>query len=571
MENKKFKRYGKAELLAVIVVITTVWMYWMNMKTGFCWDELTSYGVANSNYSLWFNTREGEVELHELVENYIFGDTVGEFVQNISNFVKQTMKDGYKSSDLYKIYRQYQTQDYQLAWKDKEDIYDYLTVNEGERFHIFSIYECNWEDVHPPLYHIMLNAVCSLFIGQMSKWFAFVVNVLALWGTCLCIYGIMKKIGMKHNGALFTVLVYGLGAGAASTAIYLRMYAMLTLMVVALVYQHICLRENGYNLKKRDSATLIIIIVLGYLTQYFFCVVAFALFLLTVVDMIRSKNSKKLRKYILHFGLAVLIGLCLWPFGIKHMFLRGRGTEAIENIGQTSRYLEQIRGYLMVTGQQVFGNAVLGIAIGILLIIAYVIYRKKNNSINIHLTNSHYYIIIPAIFYLFVISIISPEVSERYVTCIFPLITMWTIFIFSQVINKYKKAIAISGLIIYSICSFIAGPVFMRIIPLKEKVVLNSYRENACIFVDKGENSSYQMHLDELACYDKLLIVYNDSMEDLFTVELPENVVVYVSCLLEMEDVKQWFQINTDYTNLEILLTPEEEYGGAGILYLSKS
>lgn len=36
------------------------------------------------------------------------------------------------------------------------------------------------------------------------------------------------------------------------------------------------------------------------------------------------------------------------------------------------------------------------------------------------------------------ISTISANVRGRYVTCVFMLFTMWTVFIFGQVLNKYK-------------------------------------------------------------------------------------------------------------------------------------
>ena len=247
MKNRKW-----IELVAVILAVTCVWLYWMNLKTGYTWDELTSYGAANSNFTLWMPTHRGEIELSDIVQENILGDSFGEFIENISTFIKQTITGGYKSSELYKFYRQYQTQEYYLYWMDKDDIYNYLTVNRGERFNILSILVCDWDDTHPPLYHIVLNAVCSLWPGQISKWFGFLINIFSLWMVCIFVYGTIKRLGGGHYTGLLTVFLYGMSVGAVSTVIYIRMYAMLTAMVMALLYQHMRLRDTNYQLDGKE-------------------------------------------------------------------------------------------------------------------------------------------------------------------------------------------------------------------------------------------------------------------------------------------------------------------------------
>lgn len=566
MENRKLIGKEKIQVLIVILMVTFIWGYWMNLKTGFNWDELTSYGAANSNYSLWFHSREQEIELGELVDTYIWGDSVGEFAANLSTFIKQTIENGYKSSDLYKVYRKYQTQETKLSWAGKEDIYDYLTVNKGEQLNIASIYECNWEDTHPPLYHILLNAVCSLFPGVMSKWFGFVINIAALWGTCVFVYGIMRRLGAGHGVAVLTIAVYGSSVGAASTALYIRMYALMTLAVVALIFQHMCLKEKEYQISRKVFLFLVLNIVLGYLIQYYFCIVALVVFIISVIDMLSKKYYRECKKYTLCFLFSAVVGLCIWPFGVKHMFLRGRGPEALSNLGEGSRYGAQLSGYLTVIKEQVFVNgAVCTLVVAMLALSILLLYRRRKKLSEGKLN----LILIPVLIYLLFVAIISPEVSERYIACVYPLFMVIILFIFDKALLKNRKWIAIFAFVAFAIISFQAKPSFLPIIGDKESEMLKKYSEKACIYVEK--NYCYQMHLMELADYQKVMIVNWEHLDYLFNGEtdLPDEIVLYVSCLLEPEEIIEEFKENTDYSQFDILLDNTEEYGEANVFFLS--
>lgn len=562
-----YTKYRKwIELAAVILAVTCVWIYWMNLKTGYSWDELTSYGASNSNYSLWMPTHKGEVELSDIVHDYILGDSLEEFIENISTFIKQTISGGYKSSELYKIYRQYQTQEYSLYWMDKDSIYDYLTVDKGERLNILSIMECDWEDTHPPLYHIALNAVCSLWPGQISKWFGFIINIISLWVVCIFIYGIVKRLRSDHYTALFTVFLYGMSVGAASTVIYIRMYAMLTAMVIALLYQHMRLRDTNYNLNGKNSFFLILNIVLGYLTQYYFCIVAVAIFGVAVFDLFYKKKYSELKKYFICFVVAAGIGLCLWPFGIKHMFLKGRGSEAIAHFGQFDRYFGQVLDFLKITVIQTLTNVCLGFIILVLLVGIFVFLVKKRK-----LDIGQIYLGVPIAFYVLLVSIVSPEAGTRYISCIFPIVVIGVINIFDLGILKARQAIAIIGAVIYCICAWMTGPDHMEIISVQERTVINEYSDKACVYVE--DIYCYQRHLTELAQYDKCLIVSWDNIEELIEepVELPEEFVLYVSSVIEEDAVINWFIENMEYTKIKVLLTREQEYAGTSIYFVSRS
>lgn len=609
------------ELIAVILAVSCLWVSWMNQKTGYCWDDLTSYGAANSSYSLWMPTEKGKLELKDVVKGRLLGNSFGEFIGNISRFFRQTMEGGYSSSDLYQAYQSYRTQEMTPYWIEKEDIYEYLTVQKGERLNILSIMECDWEDTHPPLYHIALNAVCSLFPGQMSKWFAFTVNLISLQAACGLVYLIMKELRKSHPTALLTVAVYGMSAGAISTAVYLRMYAMLTAMVLALVYLHLTLAGRGYRMNRRGSVRMICIWVLGYLTQYYFCIAAAALALVAVWNMLHRGLYRECRAYLGRIMLAAVIGLVLWPFGIKHMFLTGRGSEAVSNFADPVNVFLRLTGYLQVIVRQVMAGWWILLLVAGLLAVNRIFLRKgkeadgsirvsgqanplkgrrpEKNTAGENMPGENIsegtasdmrkavwdskipaamYLWTLVIFYILLVTVASPGAETRYIACIFPVVVIGIMCeldsagrdgIGKRIPKRLRATGAVAGVLIYFMSTCIIGPEYVEKLSEREEAILQEYSDKACIYVE--EIFCYQRHLMELTRYDRCLIVNWGRIGDaLKQAELPEEAVLYVSTVLDGNEVTEWFLKNTDYRNVDLLLDRTEEYADTGIYYLSK-
>lgn len=569
-KEKRQKRF-LIEFIILVLAVTCIWLYWMNLKTGYSWDDLTSYGAANSNYSLWMPAQKGEMTLGDVVEEQLLGDSFSDFVGNLTHFFKQTISGGYQSSDLYQAYQQYRNQDEELYWMDKEDIYDYLTVQEGERLNLFSILECNWEDTHPPLYHIVLNAVCSAFPGEMSKWFGFTVNMLSLWVASVLVYMIMKSLGRTHGEALLAVAVYGVSNGAISTVVYLRMYAMLTAFVLALLYQHIRLSQKSYQLSRRDSVWLILNLAAGYLTQYYFCFAAAVLAGIAVCSMLKKGLKKECGAYVGRLLLAAVIGMCVWPFGIKHMFLTGRGSQAVGNFRNLDSFLMQLADFLKTIVKNVFANPI--ILIVAFIAAGYLVVVKKEKKYmdggEQKIALRRIYIWPLVILYLLLATVASPVAGTRYISCIFPVIVIGVMDILESGVRKNRFLFAVSGLLIYFICSSIVEPEYVDRRSDKEEAVLREYKNNACIYIE--EIYCYQRHLTELAEYERCMIVNWESREGLLNskIELPGSAVLYVSSVVDDREVVDWILDHTSYTAAEILVPATEEYAGTAIYYLT--
>ena len=92
--------------------------------------------------------------------------------------------------------------------------------------------------MHPPLFYMLVHLVSSIAYGVFSKYIIFAINLVFMLLTCYTIRKIFILFDKKYLG-LIAILFYGLSMGAASTAVFLRMYAMLLLNVFIFEFTNI--------------------------------------------------------------------------------------------------------------------------------------------------------------------------------------------------------------------------------------------------------------------------------------------------------------------------------------------
>ena len=123
-------------------------------------------------------------------------------------------------------------------WISGSSFSDYLTA-EGHAHEYLNVYENQIADVHPPLYYLFVHAVCSLFRRPpFTKWTGIGLNLFFFSLTQLGLLLLSARLlsdGEKPEltpAALLPGLLYGLSAGAASSVVFIRMYAMMTMWAV---------------------------------------------------------------------------------------------------------------------------------------------------------------------------------------------------------------------------------------------------------------------------------------------------------------------------------------------------
>ena len=133
--------------------------------------------------------------------------------------------------------------DFYNTWHTSEYFQDYLAVQEKDHGDWRAVYENQKNDVHPPLYYVLLRGVMEvdtvLFSGgKFSKWAGMILNIVIMAGCTVVMYFVVRELlgrRKKANVRVFVfglILMAGLTVAGISTAVYIRMYGLLTLMVL---------------------------------------------------------------------------------------------------------------------------------------------------------------------------------------------------------------------------------------------------------------------------------------------------------------------------------------------------
>lgn len=130
-------------------------------------------------------------------------------------------------------------------------------------------------DVHPPFYYVIIHTICSFFPGVFSKWFGLIPNLFCLPVIDILLYQIGKIMFGSRARSLMAVIVYGFGAMMMNMIIFIRMYALLTVAVLAAVFLFLWYFEREKD--RRFWLYLYLISIIGTLVQYYFLIVLFFL------------------------------------------------------------------------------------------------------------------------------------------------------------------------------------------------------------------------------------------------------------------------------------------------------
>ena len=164
------------------------------------------------------------------------------------------------------------------SWISGKAFSDYLTAK-GHAHEYLNVYENQIADVHPPLYYLFMHAVCSAFQNPpFTKWTGIGLNLfffsLTQFGLLLLSARLLsdgEKLELTPP-ALLPGLLYGLSAGAASGVVFIRMYAMMTMWAVWLALALVELFIHGQTVWRMRA--LAAVLIAGFLTQYYFVILA---------------------------------------------------------------------------------------------------------------------------------------------------------------------------------------------------------------------------------------------------------------------------------------------------------
>lgn len=433
---------SKKQYLAIVVLIilqVLVMIYWGMQKKGYHFDEILSYGLANSYY-----------------EPFI------------------TRFDGYGSE-----------------WISSDRIIDFFEVTEDDRFAYDSVIYNQTQDVHPPIWYMLLHTVCSFSVGVFSKWQGIFLNLICFVGIDVILYLLTKRL-LNQKCALLAVFIWGFSMGAINTVTFVRMYALLSVWVLLFLYAHSVLFSESQlsksKLSYRNLAFLMVTTILGTLTQYYFLIFAFFVCGLWCLYLLLRRKWKILIQYACGELLAVLMSVVIYPALLRHMFGGYRGEEAFSALANNDSYIEYLKTYLSLFSHSVCWGClkIFGI-LAIVWVLAWVfqhfymklslkydcttrklrISGERCSHVNLQWTlpSRAPFLLILALssgaFFLMVARI-APYRADRYIMLLFPIAAIYSsalaIAISSKITRKYSVSLALVVCLVLTGFSWKIGP-----------------------------------------------------------------------------------------------------------------
>ena len=347
-------------------------------------------------------------------------------------------KSGFHADEYYSYYSTELTKGLNVpenGWMQHDDYYDEFRVLKGEGFRYGLVKQIQSWDVHPPMYYWVLHTVCSMFPGTFTKWTGLGINLIfhgiSLWlimyltqlllmaidnrgstGSKQEICGDDSKsdnssivaIGKKKDGdngsgsticnsvrgylPVIDMAVWGLSPESISEVVFIRMYAMLTMLILLTLIFHVkqMMRPQTDRLPINEFVIPVAALTyVGFMTHYYYVVFLFFIVLFFWIWRIRelrsstgltgdsvilqgasSENKADIKRssgifgriiaYPLILVIPLILGYLTYPSCLGQIFRGQRGTQAIGSFADTSNTFERIRFFADVLSKQSFGG-----------------------------------------------------------------------------------------------------------------------------------------------------------------------------------------------------------------------
>ena len=493
-------------IILTIVILCGLMFYFINQKQGFHEDEIFSYGSSNYKYDnvyRWFGYAEANQDiLYKQVLTGSLSNRINNLIKYKTN-IEQFNKDEILSKET-------------PTWKYKDEALEYLAIQKEDIFNYFSVYQNQARDVHPPFFYYLVHLTSTLFYNNFTKYIIFSINFI---GVLLIIKKIVESLNHKEL-VIPTMILYGASIGCISTVMFQRMYMMVTFFSILYLYFIIKFIKNDFKIK--DKFWFILTIILGFLTQYYFCIYIVLIFIILSIYLLLNKKYKKWFDFLKLHVISALIGIVIYPFCIEDIFFSYRGIGSSE--AKTKTFLESLQYY----GNQLidlFGlqNIIYLLIIGLIIAVIHKINKKEilKNKLNIIV------IFLPIILFIMTISKIAPFLGEnytsRYMMLLFPVISIAILYILTFLLDN-KKTIFIVGLSISLLLS------------------INGLYNNTPVYLYKD--------------YEKAMELAKDNSDKYF-VYVFDNYFTHLSSLPEFNTYKASLILNKNIHDFEILNNKE--------------
>lgn len=436
-------------------------------------------------------------------------------------------------------------------WLNEEWYLEYVGTTEEHKFEYAIPYYNQVEDVHPPLFYFFLHTACSLIPGEFSYLSGAAFNIVFFLCSTVVLYLLSKELFHNDSCSMIISFLYAVSYGGLNTMVFVRMYMLLTLMTLLHVYVYLKCFENE-KITIKDCLMLMLTLLGGVLTQYYFLFIAFWLGVWYTVRFIVKKQYKNLFKYLITVFGSAGISLIIWPSMITHLFLGGRGQEAQSNLFSLEGYGLALKEMFRILSNEMFTNLlpIILMCLGGLFIV-FVVAKK---SIDVDLWKRTAVVIFTCIGYYAVVSKVTPYLVERYMMPIYPLVyllvvgasyTMFTKIIPTKVAG-FLCIIGFAGLsAIHIVHSGVPYTFEKNQNNIERHEIVEKYQDNYAIYISDNKGAHFFDAIQMLKEYKGYYYVYDlENIEkakaDMKVLQGETCVMIYLKDKREIEEANDF-------------------------------
>ena len=449
--RKLLQRWGA---LALVLLLTTLGCLWYaRQKSGLFIDEIYTYGLSNSHFAPYLTDVAG-------------GDA----------------RDGVLT---------------------RQQLFDYLTVGEDERFDFASVVYNQTQDVHPPLYYWLLNAVCSLTPGVFSYRSGLLLDLVIYLVAVALVYALAWTLYEDRLAAAVAALLYGLSAAGLSTMLMIRMYVLMTALSVLLAYLAAKLMKQP---KRLYYPLFCLTLFLGLMTQYYFVFYAFFLCAGYVLWRLWRREWKQALCFALWAFAGVGLLVLAFPACLDQLFAEKlvSGGNAVENLTAFGQYPERLYYFLRSTIHGMHAAVLVGWAALVAALLKFRQLKKEKNGAS----PATLAVTLPAFPTLVVVAVISPVVELRYVYNILPFFAVLAALPVALVLRlpETRRALLAAAVLVTLWQARAVVPDYLYLEYRDYNAAAEAHSAAPCLYLDDNYFAPLTEDLEQLLYFDEVFV-----------------------------------------------------------------
>lgn len=458
------------------------------------------------------------------------------------------------------------------SWKSGDVFTGILEPADGRLFDLSVPFWNGETDNHPSTYYILVNifsSVSKLLGISVGKWAGLIPNFACCLVTTVFLVLLLRRLLGSDIPALGGGAAWVLCIGAINIGVYLRMYALLTMAAVIFSWLHLELLSNCSNGKaiRKSLIAVQLATIAGILSQYYFLFFAFFFCGFVCVYLFIRKEWSTLRCYMVTEISAVAAAELLFPRMIVRLLFGDRGSEALDNMLHGSGYFSQLQTVLEVISRELFGGygAVVLAVSTVLLLAAIAAGRIKQERFRL-CDGFALLMLATAGGYILAVTKIAPYQVDRYFMCVFPLLTMYSVYGVCRGIlaltreNRVCGAAAAALLVVFALWCTNSGEISYIYPDGAERAETLKAHEHLPVVALNGDvyNDSVLQWAFEFQNFEDVFLCRNNEISDIALAaengKLDGGFLLYVhqdttDAALLFSQISQWLEIES-YTEI---------------------